>query len=109
MGRDGRAAVLFAVLLGALLAAGYLLPVVHALYFEAADAAPVNAPEGAPDAGGAHAPARAPVPRLEAPVALLAPTLVAAALTLVLGVGSALTGFPFDVARRVAAVWFGGG
>jgi multicomponent Na+:H+ antiporter subunit D len=94
------------LLLGALLAAGYLLPVVHALYFETPDAAAADAPKGASSRGAA---AGAPSPRLEAPLALLAPTLVAAALTLVFGVGSALTGFPFDVARRVAAVWFGGG
>jgi hypothetical protein len=40
---------------------------------------------------------------------MLVPTLVAAALTIVLGLGSHLGGFPLQLAQRAAAAWFGGG
>ncbi|MFU8889465.1 MAG: complex I subunit 5 family protein [Trueperaceae bacterium] len=85
------AAIGLAVLLaGALLAAAYLLPVVYAVYF---------APTGAI---AAHAGS-------EAPAAMLAPTLVAAAMTIVFGLGSHYAGFPLQLAQVAVAAWFGGG
>ncbi|MFO8149720.1 MAG: proton-conducting transporter membrane subunit [Trueperaceae bacterium] len=85
------AAIGLAVLLaGALLAAAYLLPVVYAAYF---------APAG-PIAGHAGR---------EAPATMLAPTLVAAALTIVFGLGSHYGGFPLQLAQAAVAAWFGGG
>jgi multicomponent Na+:H+ antiporter subunit D len=82
----------FAVLLvGALLSAGYLLPVLYAAYF-----APVSV-----------AAADVPPRRQEASLALLLPTLVAAAMTLLLGFGAQLPGFPLELARRAAADWLG--
>jgi multicomponent Na+:H+ antiporter subunit D len=78
------------LLAGALLAAAYLLPVVYAVYF---------APAG-PTAGRSGR---------EAPTTMLAPTLVAAALTIVFGLGSHYGGFPLDLAQLAVAAWFGGG
>jgi multicomponent Na+:H+ antiporter subunit D len=85
------AAIGLAVLLaGALLAAAYLLPVVYAVYF-------------APGGAVARRAGR------EAPATMLAPTLVAAALTIVFGLGSHYGGFPLQLAQLAAAAWFGGG
>jgi len=78
------------LLAGALLAAAYLLPVVYVVYF---------APAG-PTAGRSGR---------EAPATMLAPTLVAAALTIVFGLGSHYGGFPLDLAQLAVAAWFGGG
>ena len=89
------------LLLGALLAAGYLLPVVFTLYFRE----PVTTPlEEAPEPGVAT---RAYA--VEHRATLLFATVVAAALTLVLGLASNATGLPVALARRAAATFFGGG
>ena len=88
---------LVVLLAGALLAAGYLLPVVYATYF-------------APTADGGLAPVvGAAERRPEAPATLLVPTVAAAALTVVFGLGSHLAGFPLALAQRAADAWFGGG
>ena len=79
------------LLLGALLSASYLLPVLYVAYF-----APVPAAAG-----------DLPRRRWEASPTLLLPTLVAAAMTLVWGFGSQLRGFPLELARRAAADWLG--
>ena len=85
------AAIGLAVLLaGALLAAAYLLPVVFAVYFAPAGAVARHAGR-------------------EAPATMLAPTLVAAALTIVFGLGSHYGGFPLQLAQLAATAWFGGG
>lgn len=76
------------LLLGAVLAAGYLLPVVHALYLEPS----------------AEAPARA-----RPPLALVVPAVIAAATALVFGLGAHLPGFPLDLARRAVDALLGGG
>jgi formate hydrogenlyase subunit 3/multisubunit Na+/H+ antiporter MnhD subunit len=78
------------LLAGALLAAAYLLPAVYAVYF-------------APGGAVARRAGR------EAPATMLAPTLVAAALTIVFGLGSHYGGFPLQLAQLAAAAWFGGG
>ncbi|MFN2321409.1 MAG: complex I subunit 5 family protein [Trueperaceae bacterium] len=78
------------LLLGALLAAAYLLPIVHALYFE--DAAP----------GGSVA-----APRADRWTRV--PLLTAAVLGVVLGLWATLDGFPLELAARAAAAWFPGG
>lgn len=83
------------VLAGALLAAGYLLPVVYALYLGTGADATLTA--------------RPAATRRRVPARLLAPTLIAAALTLVFGLASGARGFPLALARRAADVLFGGG
>jgi multicomponent Na+:H+ antiporter subunit D len=95
---------LVVLLAGALLASAYLLPVVFAAYF-----APGGAPVG-PAAWRTGTPTATPA-RLgrEAPASMLVPTLLAAALTIVFGLGSHLGGFPLELAQRSAAAWFGGG
>ncbi|MDZ7708281.1 MAG: proton-conducting transporter membrane subunit [Trueperaceae bacterium] len=83
------------VLVGALLAAGYLLPVVYALYLgTSADETLTVRPTAT---------------RRRVPARLLVPTVIAAALTLVFGLASGASGFPLALARRAATVLFGGG
>jgi multicomponent Na+:H+ antiporter subunit D len=92
---------LVVLLAGALLSAGYLLPVVYALYFgrgvepEVADTEATSAPEQllGPRAG---------------PVLLPVATWLAAALTLLLGLAGAVAGFPAALARQAAGAFFGG-
>lgn len=94
----GEPLALVVLLAGALLAAAYLLPVVYVATF---------AP--APGAGSAR---RTPTNgRLggEAAASMLVPTLIAGALTLVLGLVSHLPGFPLELARLATQGWFGGG
>jgi len=82
-----------AVLLGgALLAAIYLLPIVYAAYFK----------EPAPLAERSERTGR------EAPLTMLVPLVVAAALTVVLGAAAAVPGMPLSLARLAAQVVFGG-
>ncbi|NBC96361.1 MAG: oxidoreductase [Deinococcus-Thermus bacterium] len=84
------------LLLGALLAAGYLLPVVATLYRT--------------DGPGGDAPAAADPPnRIRPGAALTVPTLIAAAATLVFGLAAGLPGFPLTLARQAAASLLGGG
>jgi multicomponent Na+:H+ antiporter subunit D len=83
------------LLLGALLAAGYLLPVVYALYF--------GVPEHGEDAEG-EAPPRHDDGR---PSVLLA-TGVAGAMTVLLGLAASATGFPVDLAQAASRALFGG-
>lgn len=80
----GRPAYLAVLLGGALLAAVYLLPIVYVAYFRK----PVSAPAG-----------RAAAP--EAPLSMLVPALVGAALTVLLGVLSWSPGMPLSFARLV--------
>ena len=92
----------FAVLLiGALLSASYLLPVLYAIYFAPAARSPT------PTAATGSAAADAPPRRREARLTLLLPLLVAASLTLIFGFGSQLPGFPLALARRAASDWLG--
>jgi len=96
---------LVVVLAGALLAAGYLLPVVYTLYLGAGtDRSGTDA--GDADGSGTDRPAP---PRLRVPARLLVPTAISAALTIVFGLASQASGFPLAVARRAADVLFGGG
>ncbi len=82
-----------AVLLGgALLAAIYLLPIVYAAYFK----------EPAPLAEHGERTGR------EAPLTMLVPLVVAAALTVVLGAAAAVPGMPLSLARLAARIAFGG-
>ena len=91
---------LVVLLMGALLAAGYLLPVVFTLYFRS----PVTGPlSEAPEAGVAQR-ARA----IEGRASLLLATGVAALLTVVLGVAANVAGFPAALAQRAVAGFFGG-
>jgi multicomponent Na+:H+ antiporter subunit D len=80
-----------AVLLGgALLAAIYLLPIVYAAYFKP----PPTVSAGAADVGD------------EAPASMLVPTVVASALTLVLGLGATLPGMPYSLAEMAVEAFF---
>jgi multicomponent Na+:H+ antiporter subunit D len=91
----GAPQVLIVLLGGALLAAGYLLPVAFTLYF------------GAPSAtveGDVVVPLAGP----EAPLTMLAPTLLCAGLALLLGLAAGAPGLPTAVARQAAAAFFGG-
>ena len=94
-------ATLILLLIGALLAAGYLLPVVFALYFATGVTRP---PEAAPKPGVA-----ARSFEVEHRPPLLVAISVAAAFTLVLGVAASAAGFPLALARQAAATFFGGG
>lgn len=79
-----------AVLLGgALLAAIYLLPIVYVAYFKPPPAL----------AGELKAEA-------EAPASMLVPTVIAAALTIVLGLAATVPGLPYSLARLAAATFF---
>lgn len=91
------------VLAGALLAAGYLLPVVYALYLGAGADASTTVPPTTPPTTPPKA------TRRRVPVRLLTPTLIAASLTLVFGLASGAKGFPLALARRAADVLVGGG
>ncbi len=87
----GHPLLLLVLLGGALLAALYLLQPVWMAYFRAA-------PEHAPER-------RSP----EAPLRMLLPLLVAAALSILLGLAAATPGLPLSLAERAAAVFFGPG
>jgi multicomponent Na+:H+ antiporter subunit D len=85
----GHPLVLLVLLGGALLAALYLLQPVWMAYFR-------TAPEPASER-----------PRPEAPLSMLVPLLLAAALSILLGLVAATPGFPLSLAERAAAVFFG--
>jgi multicomponent Na+:H+ antiporter subunit D len=85
MAQAGAWLPLAVLLTGALLAALYLMPIVHTAWF------------GAPTEG----------PRADPPPQTLIPVLAAATITVLLGIGASLPGFPLDVAR-LAARGFGG-
>lgn len=81
-----------AVLLGgALLAAVYLLPIVYAAYLKE----PPALASGEPAAESC-----------EAPLSMLVPTVIASALTIVLGLAATVPGFPFSLARLAAETLF---
>jgi multicomponent Na+:H+ antiporter subunit D len=88
---------LVVLLLGALLAAGYLLPVVYSLYFRPATS---EAPPEPPPSAGRATP--------DGPPGRVLATGVAAALTVVLGLAASAPGFPMDLAQRAASQFFGG-
>jgi multicomponent Na+:H+ antiporter subunit D len=92
---------LAALLLGALLAAGYLLPVVAALY---RDPDPVPGAADPADAVASRAGRAGPLA-----ASMRAPTLIAAAFTLLFGLAAGLPGFPVALARRAAEALLGGG
>jgi multicomponent Na+:H+ antiporter subunit D len=80
-----------AVLLGgALLAAVYLMPIVYTAYF------------GESEEGGGERERKR-----EAPLTMLVPTLVAAGMTVALGIGAVLPGLPLSLARLAVRAFFG--
>lgn len=83
--------LLIVLLGGALLSAVYLLPIVYTVYFRQAPAG--DQPATARD-------------RPEASPAMLAPTVIGAALTVLLGLGALLPGLPLSLARVAAAALF---
>ena len=97
---------LLVLLAGALVSAGYLLPVVFALYFgeDGAEAGGVP-PAGTEPHGQAPAANRGDH---AIPATMLAPTLIAALLTIVLGLLAGLPGLPVSLARQAATTFFGG-
>lgn len=83
---------LLAVLLGgALMAAIYLLPIVYRMYFRE----PAITPEDLTVTEGR-----------EAPATMLAPLVIATALTVMLGIGASLPGMPVALARMAAEAFF---
>lgn len=85
-----------AVLLGgALLAAVYLLPIVYAAYFKEP---PTVDTSGAMEDGGAKT--------REAPLTMLVPAVIAAVLTVVLGLAATVPGFPYSLATIAAEAFF---
>ena len=112
---------LIVLLGGALMAAVYLLPIVYVAYFkapaiegQAGDATIVGADEAAPvPAGGVSGaaagladPVDNPGRRREGPPSMLIPLLVAAALTVVLGVAASVPGLPLSLAQKAAETFF---
>ena len=87
----GHPLVLLVLLGGALLAALYLLQPVWMAYFHAPGA---TAPQGR---------------RPEAPLSMLIPLLLAALLSILLGLAAAMPGLPLSLAERAVAVFFGAG
>jgi multicomponent Na+:H+ antiporter subunit D len=87
----GHPLVLLVLLGGALLAALYLLQPVWMAYFQAP---------------GATAPQEQ---RPEAPLSMLVPLLLAALLSILLGLAAAMPGLPLSLAERAVAVFFGTG
>jgi multicomponent Na+:H+ antiporter subunit D len=87
----GHPLVLLVLLGGALLAALYLLQPVWMAYFQAP---------------GATAPQEQ---RPEAPLSMLVPLLLAAVLSILLGLAAAMPGLPLSLAERAVAVFFGAG
>ncbi len=85
MAQAGAWVPLATLLLGALLAALYLLPIVHTAWFD-------PLPEGSSAEESLVGP----------PLATLLPVLAAAVITIVLGIGAALPGFPLALARAAA-------
>ena len=109
---DAGAGWALAVLLaGALLAAGYLLPVVFTLYLapKGAERAERSDDLAGPVAAKPPTPPEPPVSGPEAPASMLVPTLAAAGLTVLLGLASSLDGLPLSLARRAADTLLGGG
>ena len=86
----GAPCALAVLLLGALLSAGYLLPILWSLYF----ARPSTEAEAAPSSGARHR---------EAPLSMLLPTLLVAGLSLLVAFTSAWPRFTLELARRAAA------
>ncbi len=76
---------------GALLAAVYLLPIVYVAYFKA--------PPATADVDERSE-------QREAPASMLVPTIVAASLTIVLGLAAAVPGLPVSLARLTATGFF---
>ena len=87
----GHPLVLLVLLGGALLAALYLLQPVWMAYFHAPGA---TAPQGK---------------RPEAPLSMLIPLLLAALLSILLGLAAAMPGLPLSLAEHAVAVFFGAG
>ncbi len=81
MAQAGAWIPLTVLLTGALLAALYLMPIVHTAWFDP------------PPSEG---------PQVDPPPPTLIPVLAAAAITIVLGIGAALPGFPLALARAAA-------
>ncbi len=75
---------------GALLAAVYLLPIVYSAYFKEP---PALVAEDATD-------------DREAPLTMLVPAVIAAALTLVLGLAATVPGFPYSLAHMATEAFF---
>jgi len=96
---------LVVVLLGALLAAAYLLPVVYTLYLGTGPYGTGSDGAGSDRTGSDDAPPA----RLRVPARLVVPTAISAALTIVFGLASQASGFPLALARRATDVLFGGG
>ena len=92
---------LVVLLMGALLAAGYLLPVAIALYSDE--------PEPARQEGASEADVAERAYAVEHRKSLFIPTAVAASMTIVLGLAASVGGLPTDVARLAAERFFGGG
>lgn len=102
----GAPAALAVLLVGALLAAGYLLPVVYTLYF--GRATPPSGGERAPDgASGDGLARRAYLVEHRAP--LLVAIALAAGATIALGLAADVAGLPVALARQATAQLFGGG
>ena len=99
---------LIVLLGGALLAAVYLLPIVYIAYFRtpAADTGSSEAEAIADDSERPGRPDGTPAPRREGPASMLVPTVVAAALTIVLGVAASVPGLPLSLAQKAAEAIF---
>lgn len=82
----GQPLYLIVLLAGALLAAGYLLPIVYVAYFKE----PPSVGQGKLDGGR------------EAPLSMLAPVVAGTVITAALGALSWLDGFPLSLARQFA-------
>jgi len=86
-----------AVLLGgALLAAVYLLPIVYAAYFKEPAPVTLHDEKEAPSHGSQR----------EAPLSMLVPTVIAASLTVILGVAASVPGLPYSLAAFAAEAFF---
>ncbi len=123
----GQPLYLIVLLLGALLAAGYLLPIVYSAYFKRPAVSETTAPGGASEAeetrgsggsgetsetGTASDASEKEPPgggrrRLEAPPSMLVPALAGAIITVLLGVLAWLPGLPLSLARMVAEAVIG--
>jgi len=105
----GRPAYLAVLLGGALLAAVYLMPIVYTAYFGGREAEGEEVGEGSRAGDGPREGSTTPGrPRgAEASLTMLLPALVAAGLTVILGLGAILPGFPLSLARMAARAVFG--
>jgi len=88
--------VLAVLLGGALLSAIYLWPLLYAAYFHDGPSA---------DADG-RAPRHESRRERESPIGMLAAIIVASVLSILLGLGAAVTGGPVSLARLAAAAFF---